>query len=194
MSRFAEALRFVERIPDKRNILSIVLFGSVATGNDIRTSDIDIAVIYEKKDDKQVTSINELKSENIELTHLSLKELSKELEIQYALAGEGILLYGKPVNVTVKEDELIPKMVLIYEMKDLSQPTRKKLHRALYGGKTTSHYKNKTYESRIEGVVAQLNVRKLGKSVLYCDTRNAHSIIRVFKNLNVPWKEIAVWE
>lgn len=194
MSRFAEALRFVEKIPEKTNILSIILFGSVATGDDIRTSDIDIAVIYGKKDDKQITSINELKSENIQITHLSLKELTKELEIQYALAGEGILLYGKPVNVTVKENELIPKMLLVYEMKDLNSATRKKLHRALYGGKTTSYYKKKTYESRIEGVVAQVNARKIGKSVLYCDKRNAHSIIRVFKNLNVPWKEIAVWE
>jgi predicted nucleotidyltransferase len=194
MFRFAEALRFAEKIPEKKNILSIILFGSVATGNDTRTSDIDIAIIYGKKDDEQIASINEVKSEDIQLTHLSLKELRKELEIQYALAGEGILLYGKPVNITVKEDELTPKMLLIYELKNVNQTTRKKLHRALYGGKTTSHYKNKTYESRIEGIVDQINARKLGKSVLYCDKRNAHTIIRVFKNLNVPWKEIAVWE
>ena len=107
MSRFGEAIRFVEKISEKRNILSIVLFGSVATGNDIKTSDIDIAVIYEKKNDEQITLINEQKSENIQLTHLSLKEISRELEIQYALAGEGILLYGRPVHVTVKENDLI---------------------------------------------------------------------------------------
>lgn len=194
MSRFKEAIRFVERIPDKYNILSIILFGSVATGNDVKTSDIDIAVIYGKKDDKQIAAINEMKTEGIQLTHLSVNELSKELEIQYALAGEGILLYGRPVNITVKENEFKPKMLLVYEMKDLNYATRKKLHRALYGGKTTSQYKNKIYESRIEGIVAQVNARKLGKSVLYCDKRNAHAIIRVFKNLNVPWKEIAVWE
>ena len=194
MSRFAEALRFAERVPEERNILSIVLFGSVATGDDTRTSDIDIAIIYKKKNDDQIANINELKNENIQLTHLSLEELNGELEIQYALAGEGILLYGRPVQIKMKEDEMIPKMLLIYEMKDLSQSTRKKLHRALYGGTTTSHYKNKTYTSRIEGIVAQVNAKKLGKSVLYCEKRNAHSIIRVFKNLNVPWKEIAVWE
>ena len=194
MSRFADAIRFAQRIPEEKNILSIVLFGSVATGNDTRTSDIDIAIIYGKKDNKQINKINDMKSENIQLTHISLEELSRELEIQYALAGEGILLYGRPVNVTIKEDHLIPKMLLIYEMKDLSQSTRKKLHRALYGGTTTSHYKNKTYKSRIEGIVAQINAHKLGKSVLYCEKRNAHSIIRVFKNLNVPWKEISVWE
>lgn len=194
MSRIGDAIQFAEGILNKRNILSIVLFGSVATGDDIRTSDIDIAIIYAKKDYEQQLLIDELKSENIQLTHLSLEELNEELEIQYALAGEGILLYGKPLHVSVKENELIPKMLLVYELKELDQSTRKKLHRALYGGETVSHYKNKTYKSRIEGIVAQVDAQKLGKSVLYCEKRNAHAIIRVFKNLNVPWKEIAVWE
>jgi predicted nucleotidyltransferase len=194
MSKFIEAIRFVEKISEKDNILAIVLFGSVATGNDTKRSDIDIAIIYEQKKSRQIARINEQKSENIQLTHLSLKELSKELEIQFALAGEGILLYGRPVEVTVDESELVPKMLLIYELKDVAPATRKKLHRALYGGKSTSHYKNKTYESRIEGIVAQVNARKLGKSIIYCEKRNAYSLIRVFKNFQVPWKEIAVWE
>ncbi len=194
MSKFEEATRFVKKISEKENILAIVLFGSVATGNDTKTSDIDIAVIYDQKNPEQVTRINQQKSENIQTTHLSIEELSKELEIQFALAGEGILLYGRPIQVMVDESEFVPKMLLIYELKDVPPATRKKLHRALYGGKSTSHYKNKTYESRIEGIVAQLNARKLGKSIIYCEKRNAHSIIRVFKTLQVPWKEIAVWE
>ena len=193
MSRFRNAIRFVQDLP-KEGILSIVLFGSVASGNDTKNSDIDIAIIYQYKDEEVITRINELREENIELLHLSLEELQTELEIQFALAGEGVLLYGNPLQVIVNDEELIPKMLLVYDTTDLDRNIRNKLHRALYGGRTTSRYRNKLYKSEFEGIVSQIQARKLGKGVLFCDKRNAPAIIRVFKNLRVPWKEIAVWE
>ena len=193
MSNFNKAIDFVKKIKNKTNILSIVLFGSVATADATDESDIDIAVIYDKKNQKNVEEIDAQKNDTIQTIHLSLDELKSEIELQNALAGDGILLYGSPVSISIHENILKPKMILIYDTTELDQKVRNNLHRALYGGKSISEYKGKKYESVFVGAVSKLNVKKLSRGVLYCDKKNAFTIIKIFKNLNVRWREISVW-
>lgn len=84
-------------------------------------------------------------------------------------------------------------MILVYDTSECDQKTKMKLHRALYGGKSTFETHGKSYESSFTGIIAELNVKKLARSVLYCDRKNAFPVIRVFKTLKVRWKEISVW-
>ena len=49
MSKFNKAIGFLNKIENKEGILSIILFGSVARKEEEEGSDIDIAVIYNKK-------------------------------------------------------------------------------------------------------------------------------------------------
>ncbi len=193
MSNLNIAIAFARKIRDKSNILSIVLFGSVATGDDTVESDIDIAIIYDQKDQEKEKYIDAIKEDSIQVTHLSLDELKTEVEIQDALAGDGILLYGTPITIMIQQTSLKPKMILAYDTSECDQKTKMKLHRALYGGKSTFKTQEKSYSSSFKGITTELNVKKLARSVLYCDRKNAFPVIRVFKTLNVRWKEISVW-
>lgn len=61
MSNFGKAINFVRKIKEKNNILSIVLFGSVATGDVTTESDIDLAIIYDQKDQKKEEHIETIR-------------------------------------------------------------------------------------------------------------------------------------
>ncbi|MHA2247655.1 MAG: nucleotidyltransferase domain-containing protein [Candidatus Hodarchaeales archaeon] len=193
MSKLSKAINFVRKIKDKSNILSIVLFGSVATGDDTMESDIDIAIIYDQKDQKKEELIDAIKDDNIQVTHLNLDGLKAEVELQDAIAGDGILLFGTPITIMIHQTTLKPKMILVYDTSNCDQKTKMKLHRALYGGKSTFKTPEKSYSSSFKGITKELNVKKLARSVLYCDRKNAFPVIRVFKTLNVRWKEISIW-
>ena len=193
MSKFNTAVKFTKSIENKQNILSIILFGSVARREEEEESDIDIAIIYNKKNMEEIRAIDSLKEGEIQLVHLSLEDLKIEEEIRDALGGDGILLYGTPINLTVEESSLKPKMILIYNTSHLDQKNRTYLQRALYGGKSTYTTKMKKYESIFEGEVKKLGITKLKNGVLFCDRKNAYPIIKIFKNLNVHWQEISVW-
>jgi predicted nucleotidyltransferase len=193
MSKYNDAIKFVNKIKNKQNILSIVLFGSVARREEEKGSDIDLAVIYDKKNQKIIEELDVLKDKGIQLTHLTIDDLQTEEEIRDALAGDGILLYGTPINITIEQSSLKPKMILVYNTSHLGQKSRTYLQRALYGGKSTYTKKGKTYESIFEGEVNKLGIKKLKNGVLFCDRKNAYPIIKVFKNLDVRWQEISVW-
>jgi predicted nucleotidyltransferase len=193
MSKFNKAIRFLNKIENKQNILSIVLFGSVARQEDEKESDIDIAIIYDQKNEQTIRAIDSTKDEGIQIVHLSLDDLQTEEEIRDALAGDGIILYGTPINITIEESSLKPKMILVYNTSHLNQTNRSYLQRALYGGKSTYSTQGKKYESIFEGEVKKLGIKKLKNGVLFCDRKNAYPIIKIFKNLNVHWQEISVW-
>ncbi|MHA1977963.1 MAG: nucleotidyltransferase domain-containing protein [Candidatus Hodarchaeales archaeon] len=193
MSKFNKALTFAKSIENKQNILSIILFGSVARREEEEESDVDIAIIYNRKNQEEIRTIDSLKEEGIQIVHLSIDDLKIEEEIRDALGGDGILLYGTPINLTVEESSLKPKMVLVYNTSHLDQKSRTYLQRALYGGKSTYTTQGKKYESIFEGEVKKLGIKKLKNGVLFCDRKNAYPIIKIFKNLNVHWQEISVW-
>ena len=193
MSKFNKAIKFLNKIENKQGILSIILFGSVARKEEEEGSDIDIAIIYSQKNQKRMDAIDAIKEEGIQITHLSIDDLQTEEEIRDGLAGDGILLYGNPISITIEESSLKPKMILVYNTSHLKQKSRTFLHKALYGMKSTRTYKGKKYESIFEGEVEKLGIKKLKNGVLFCDRKNAYPIIKIFKNLNVYWKEISVW-
>ena len=105
---FKIAIDFVNEIKKLRNkhILQIILFGSVARGEDTLTSDIDIAVIHDLTNiDKIKTQINQFLHDKIQVSYFSLKQLPNEAEMLSSLTGEGILIYGQPFNVIIHHPE-----------------------------------------------------------------------------------------
>ena len=109
---FRIAIDFVNEVKKLRNknILQIILFGSVARGEDTIISDIDIAIIHDLKNiDKLKTKINKFLHAKIQVSYFSLVQLPNETEMLSSLTGEGILLYGQPINVKLKTNELKPK-------------------------------------------------------------------------------------
>lgn len=190
------AIEFVNNIKKLGNnhILQMVLFGSVARGEDTATSDIDIAVIHDLKDtDKLKTQIHKFQHNRIQVSYFSLNQLPKETEIVSALTGEGILLYGQPIKVNLKTKELKPRILVIYDTSDIPKTERMKLNRALHGGLSKSKYGKKEYVTKTTGILKERGIQKLTKAVLLLDPKKGSKVVKTLKLFNVKWKEISVW-
>jgi predicted nucleotidyltransferase len=191
---FKKAIDFSNKIKDFENIISIILFGSVARNEATRESDVDIAIIYSKKNHQTIRKINNMKPEEFQLIHLTIDELKDEPTFTGALSGEGILLYGRPVTVSLNDMELKSKMIIAYNTSKLDQNSRNKLNRALNGGKSTYIKENNKKETKFyPGIIDEIRAEKIGKGVLIIDRKNYPEIIKTLKIFNAKWKEIPVW-
>lgn len=193
---FRIAMDFVNEVKKlrNRNILQIILFGSVARGEDTATSDIDAAIIHDLKNiDKLKTQINKFLHDKIQVSYFSLAQLPNETEMLSSLTGEGILLYGQPINVKLKANELKPKTLIIYDTKEIPRAERMKLNRALHGSTSRSKYKKKEYVTKTTGILKERGIEKLTKAVLLADPKKASAVTKTLKLYNVKWKEISVW-
>jgi len=190
---FKEAVEFTSKIKDLEGILSIILFGSVARGESGRKSDIDLAIIYSKKHTDTIRKINSMASEKFQILHITLDELKDEPTLTGALSGEGIIMYGKPVTVTVEDMALKSKMIIAYDTSNLSQNQRNKLNRALFGGVSTYKIGEKRKIKHYPGIVDELPVQKIARSVFLLDRKNAPEITKTLKQFHAKWKEIPVW-
>ncbi len=193
MSKFESAVGFAEKIKKFPEVLQVILFGSVARGDEHRDSDIDIAVIYSDKKEKVMSEIIGFASEDIQLTHLSIKDLPKETEVTGALAGEGLILYGRPITITAKELALKPKLLISYDLSSLEYKDKMRINRAFFGGKSTSKYKEKKYETKTGGTVNEQGIEKIGKGVLLVSREKATKITGILKRFNAKWMEVSVW-
>lgn len=188
-----EAFKFTEKIKNFKGILSIILFGSVARGEETPQSDIDLAVIYSERDVEVVNKINSMAPENFQILHLTLPELSEESTIAGALSGEGILLHGSPVVVEAEEIELKSRMLISYNTSRMKQNQRSKLQRTLYGGISTYLKGNERKVKHYPGLVDKIKAQRVGKGVLMVERHNAPEITKTLKMYGAKWKEVPVW-
>lgn len=188
------AVNFAEKIKNIKGVVQIILFGSVATGEDNERSDIDIAVIHNIKEKFKITKeVNKFKPEKVQTTLLNLKDLPKETELVGALSGEGILLYGNPIIIRENKLDLNAKILLPYSLKNLKQTDKVKLNRALYGSISRVIKSNKEYKTVTKGLVKEPGIEKINDGVLLVDRKKSMKLINLFKRFNVEFKEIAVW-
>lgn len=184
------AIEFAGKIRNLKGILSIVLFGSVAKGEDTADSDIDIAIIHDlKNDSKLVKSTNMYKPEKVQITYLNIKNLHKETELVGALSGDGLLLCGKPVIIRENDVELHPKVLVSYSLKGMLQKEKVKLNRALYGSISRSG----KYVTETKGAIAESGVEKVGNGVLLIDRRKSTDIIKALKRFGAKVWQTNIW-
>ncbi|HID27131.1 MAG TPA: nucleotidyltransferase domain-containing protein [Methanosarcinales archaeon] len=193
MNKFKKAIEFSNKIKDNPEILQIILFGSVARGEDHVSSDIDIAIVYKEKKQDTMDQIDSLASSDIQLTHLDINELAEESEIVGALSGEGLLLYGRPIIIQDKDIALKSKILISYNLSKLCQKDKMKVYRAMYGTTSTSKYKGKKYKTITTGIIREHGIEKITKGVLLVSREKATKILGILKRFSADWKEIAVW-
>lgn len=190
---FKNAVKFTEQIKTIDNVISVVLFGSVARRDFDRKSDIDIVIIYSDKDPEIIKKINQMAPENFQVLHLTLEELADEPTLTGALSGEGILLYGKPVTISMGEDDLESQMIIAYDTTQMERNIRSKLYRTLYGGSSTYYAAGTKKKKYYPGIMDGIRATKLAKSVILVDRHNAPEITKTLQRFNAKWKEIPVW-
>jgi predicted nucleotidyltransferase len=191
---FKDAVELSENIKNFPGIQSVVLFGDLATGKKTSPeSKIDMAIIYSKKDREIIKWIRYLATDKFKLHHLTPDELKDNPKIIDALSGEGILLQGSPVLLSLEEMELKPKMIISYNTTELAQNDRSKLNRALFGGVSTYLQGNVRKRKNYPGLVEKLHAEHIGKGVLLIDKRNASEITHTLNGFKAQYKEIPIW-
>lgn len=193
-NNIALAIDFTKKIKKIKDILQIVLFGSVARGEDTPRSDIDIAIIHQSKDVSALREeVNKNKSEEIHVTFVHSKELPNETEIVGALSGEGLLLYGAPIVLQEEKVGLQGKIILSYSFTGLEQTDKVKVNRALYGSVSRSFVNGKEYKTETKGLLNEPGIEKVNKGVLLVDRKKAANVKRMLQRFKVTYKEIPVW-
>lgn len=192
-ARLKELFDFGEKVGKLHGVLVVTLFGSVARGEAIIGSDIDIAVIYAKKDEATMKLVEKLAPSRTHIVHATSKELEKNVSLAGALSGEGLLLFGKPVVIEVKKLKLKPMLIIAYDTAGLDLNTRNKLSHALYGRTSTAINRGKKLVHRYEGLAARPGIFKIGKAVLLIPREKASMITKTLEAHGAKWKEIPVW-
>lgn len=189
-----EAIKFADKIDSIKGILQIVLFGSVARGEDTLKSDIDIAIIHNHKDKFELMKeANKYKSDKIQTTFISINDLPKESELVGALSGEGLLLYGRPIIIKEKQLDLNAKIFISYSLADLPQTEKVKVNRALYGSVSKSSFQGKNYKTETKGLTNEPGIEKISKGVLLVKREKAPKVVNMLKRFKVKVREIPVW-
>lgn len=190
---FKDALKFTGKIKELNGIMSVVLFGSVARGEATAESDVDLMVIYSSKDPETVKKINSMAPEKFQVLHFTMEELEDEPTLTGALSGEGILLYGKPVTISLEGDDLKSQMLIAYDTSHLARNIRSTLYRTLYGGNSTYLKDGVKKRKHYPGIVEQIRGQKLANAVIMVDRHNASEIIKTLRRFQAKWKEIPIW-
>jgi hypothetical protein len=187
-----EILNFSKEIKDLKGIQSIILLFSGDKGKS-KGSNLNLTVIYAKKNEETVHKINSLKPPQLKITQISREELKDDPQYIDLLSGEGMLLYGQPITLKAEDTYLKAKMIISYDTSPLKQIDRSRLNRALYGGVSTYLQNGERLKKYYPGLVEQLNVQKIGKAVLILNRLNAFGITQTLQKYGAQWHEIPIW-
>jgi|SRR3989344_868964 len=180
-----------DKLKEREEINSIILFGSFARGNQRKDSDIDIFIDVEEKNKNKISllvkeSLNEfeLKAEKTwklrgitnpivpiidSLNSEQWKELNNDIQ------NYGKILYG---NYKIKD-----KILISYNFSTLKQKDKMQVIRKLFGYKLKKG--KKTYEQK--GLIFSLNSQKVSNALII-DVKNSSSIIELLKKNKVKFE------
>jgi hypothetical protein len=189
---FKDAINLSKDIKNLKGILSIVYFGSISdSDSDIKKT--NLAIIYSSKDNEVIKKIKELSNDNLNIHHLTWEELKEDPQLVGVISGEGILLHGKPVQITAENSNLKSMMIISYDTTRMNQNERNKLNRALYGGISTYKKNDVRIVKEYPGLVEKVRAQKLGKGVIMIDRFNSSLLIQTLKRIGAEWNEIPIW-
>ncbi len=190
----AEAVQFTDGIKKNKDILQVILFGSVARGEENNKSDIDIAIVHDSENKfSLMQEVNKNKPNKIQTTFIHIKDLPKETELVGALSGDGLLLYGKPIVIQSNKLDLTAKVLIVYALNELPLTEKVKISRALYGSVSKSSLGDKVYVTKTKGLVAEVGVEKISNGVLLAERKKAPKIVNMLKRFRAKVQEIPIW-
>lgn len=203
--------KIVEKSRSIKNLISVVLFGSVARGEADMRSDIDLLFVFDVKHDpekgaenkkirkiisevetKLLPKMSEREEFRIQLT-LARADRPINSELYKKISREGKLVYGVPLIIKTKELKLQPWVMFSYSLKKLKQDEKNRVNRALSGKKTERIYKGKKYISEQEGLIREYEAIKIGYCALLVPERNIRNFKELFSRFNIDYKEYKIW-
>lgn len=182
---------------ENKEVVTIILFGSVARGEAGKESDLDLCVIYKKGGRKTISDMildiekKYNKNINVIFTDSELKDLNRQF-IE-TIIKEGIVLKGKMPKISVQRLELEPYEIMNYDLTSLSQTDKMRIKRLLYGFKSKKKYKDKVYQSKGSGLVKKTGGIRVGKASIMIPEKSAFEVERALRQYKVKLRKYTVW-
>ncbi|MEK6934529.1 MAG: nucleotidyltransferase domain-containing protein [Nanoarchaeota archaeon] len=187
------ASNFASFLLERIQVKSIILFGSVATNNFDRESDIDLFIETEQKNENKINNLLSLYKKTKEYEKFKLQGIENEISVKVgnlddwknikrSIISNGIVLYGKYKG---KPDELKHKLLFILNVQDLKRSEKIKIWRKIYG------YKQKV--GKKDYISRGLAEKKLGRSVFLVSIENSEEIINYLKSNKVKYSFFNIW-
>lgn len=181
----------VETISSIKEVLAIILFGSIARGDYDEYSDYDILVIFKDKESmwknwdelfKRVGRLNLL-------VHCIPKSLEEFLKSEPTFLNEifrnGKLLYIKyPFQAYMRPLDLKPYKLITYNMSGLRQEDKMKFYYKLYGKNSSSNI----------GLVKKVGGIKVSEGCLLIPENSFEIIKEILNKFNVKFNIIEIYK
>jgi hypothetical protein len=190
---FRDAVKLSMEIKNLKGILSIYYFDSRAHSYPKYTKKNNLVIIYSTKNNEVIKKTKELANSDLEIHYLTWEELKENSQLVGIISGEGIILHGKPIQITAESSKLKSMMIINYDTTGMNQNERNKLNRALYGGISTYKKDDIRIVKEYPGLVEKIKAQKLGKGVIMVDRFNSSLIIQTLKRIGAKWNEIPIW-
>jgi len=179
-------------------IETVIIFGSVARNQAGKQSDLDICMILKNRTLKnslsnQILNLEEKYDKNINLifTNSSYEDLDRQF-IE-TLIREGIVIYGKKPDVSIKQLKLEPYEIIKYDLSKLNQSKKMKIKRILYGIKTKKRYKGKIYERKQIGLVEKFGGIRIGIASILIPEKMSWDVEKILRDQGVYLRKITIW-
>lgn len=171
---------------------AIVLFGSVARGEDRRGSDVDLLLVYEtggdalEAEDKTAKIASEMPYATVSLVNKSYEELSTNPHFAFEVLRDGIVLYKRPSEAPFKANIFPLKLFYIYafHLNGLSQVEKTRVTVALYGRRKGKY----AYRGLLESVKGY----RLGKGAVMVPAEAFNKIEKFFARNRINYRKAAV--
>jgi len=171
---------------------AIILFGSVARGEDDRRSDMDLLLIFESEEDalKAEDETARISAENQELNlsivNKSYGEISSNPYFAFEVLRDGIVLYKRPSLLALKAQVLPvkPYYIYIFDLKGFDQREKSRISTALYGRRKGKHV--------YRGLLDAVGGFKLGRGSVMVPADAFREMERFFETNKVSYRRLAV--
>ncbi len=171
-----------------------VLYGSIISDEMTRTSDIDIKIfVHGGADIKAIEDIENKINKKIisdNLSNLLHSIIAVKPDPEHI--ADGILLYGKPIQITAEKEKLAEMEIITYDTTDLDKNTRVSLAIRLFGHKTKRKENEKVKIYETQGLIELYEGKPLRNAILI-NTKDSEKISQILKDLDVAHKTASVY-
>jgi len=197
-----ESTRLIEDIKkitiQHPDIQTIILFGSVARGQEREQSDVDFCIILnnvkiKKVIQQQILAIEKKYNKNINVVFTDPTFEKLDRQFIETLLREGIVLLGKLPEVTIQRLELEPYEIIKYDLSSMNQSEKMIIKRVLYGITTTKKYKGKIYENKQKGKVEEFGGLRIGIASILIPEKMSWQIEDILRKYKITIRKITIW-
>ncbi len=184
---------FAKRVSCLHTVKHVFLFGSVAREEADKRSDIDVCIITNADNRKQISKIAlDLEKRHDKNIQLVISRNFSKLDKYFInnLFEEGILLYSKEPLIRLKGMKCKEFVLLSYSLKNLTQNEKMNIKTKHYGYSTEKKAKKRTYKSHFEGLLKKVEGVRIGSGAVLIPVRNTKPVLDLLDAFNIKYTKI----